>query len=500
MNKDRLASLNTFRLTIWIGDRKKLLRRLAVLVLALTVLAFIAATWGVIRSPIESRTSPLLVNDVTQLNPIAVRRVITPSTTAEIIAAVQQSQGPISIGGARHSMGGQIATAGALYIDMSSFDRIIDFSPRLKTITVQAGTRWHQIQEHIDSADLSVKIMQTYANFTVGGSLSVNAHGRYIGQGPLIRSVKSLQLVLADGSLIDASPTHNSAVFYGVIGGYRGLGVVTEVTLDLAENVRVKRRAQAMLIGEYKRYFFDQVRKSPSAVFHNADIYPDDYTQVNSVTYSTTSDAVTVRDRLIATHQSYWRDRFLFWVISEWPLGNMIRRRIVDPIRFSGEPVTWRNYEASYDVAELEPSSRADSTYVLEEYFVPVQRFDDFAALMRSVLRRYHAHVINVSIRHAMKDPGSLLAWARTEVFAFVIYYKQGTNDAAKKVVAAWTRRLIDAALSVGGSYYLPYQLHATVEQFLRAYPGAREFFVLKERLDPTNKFRNELWNKYYHP
>ena len=61
-------------------------------------------------------------------------------------------------------------------------------------------------------------------------------------------------------------------------------------------------------------------------------------------------------------------------------------------------------------------------------------------------------------------------------------------------------RELIDAALSVGGSYYLPYQIHATETQFLRAYPRTREFFALKRRLDPTNKFRNELLDKYYHP
>jgi len=341
--------------------------------------------------------------------------------------------------------------------------------------------------------------MQSYANFTVGGSLSVNAHGRYIGQGPLIRSIRSLQVVLADGSLLEASPTHNVDVFDGVIGGYGGLGVITEVTLDLTDNVRVERQHREMPIAEYKQYFFDHVRGSPSAIFHNADTYPDNYTQVNAVTYWATTDPVTVPNRLMATGRPYWRERFLIWVVSEWPFGNVIRR-VLDPIRFSGQPVTWRNYEGSYDVALLEPSSRTDSTYVLEEYFVPVERFDDFVPLMRGILRRRHAHVINISIRHATQDPGSLLAWARTEVFAFVIYYKQGTSDSAKKQVTAWTRELTDAALSVGGSYYLPYQIQATQEQFLRAYPRALEFFALKRRLDPANKFRNELWNRYYHP
>ena len=108
--------------------------------------------------------------------------------------------------------------------------------------------------------------------------------------------------------------------------------------------------------------------------------------------------------------------------------------------------------------------------------------------------------MVNVSIRHANEDPRSLLAWARTEVFAFVIYYKQRTDEEARQEVGVWTRELIDAALNVGGSYYLPYQLHATEVQFQRAYPRSVEYFALKLRVDPTNKFRNELLDKYYRP
>ena len=36
------------------------------------------------------------------------------------------------------------------------------------------------------------------------------------------------------------------------------------------------------------------------------------------------------------------------------------------------------------------------------------------------------------------------------------------------------TERLIDAVLALGGSFYLPYRLHARPEQFGAAYPRAR--------------------------
>jgi FAD/FMN-containing dehydrogenase len=483
--------------------RRRLVKAIRGVGLVLAVVLFcsaVTAVWSVARTPVEHPPASPTVNDITQLNPIPVAEILVPTTTDEIIQAVRTHAGPISIGGGRYSMGGQTASLGALQIDMRQFNRILVFDSVGKTITVQAGARWQQIQERIDPANLSIKIMQTYANFTVGGTLSVNAHGRYVGLGPVIRSVRSLHVVLADGTLVEASPATHPEIFYGVIGGYGGIGVITDATLELADNVRVRRQHLVMPVSAYKAYFVQHVRDADGVIFHNADLYPPDFRTVNAVSYVETTAPVTIPERLQPPHQSYGRDRFMFSVISEWPFGKQFREHILDPLLFRTEPVSWRNYEASYDVAELEPSSRTQSTYVLQEYFVPVEHFDDFVPKMRSVFQHRRVNVINVSIRHAKPDPGSLLAWAPRETFAFVVYYKQGTSAAARRAVGEWTRELTDSVLSVGGSYYLPYQPQATREQFLRAYPRASEFFALKRRLDPTNKFRNTLWDKYYAP
>ena len=61
----------------------------------------------------------------------------------------------------------------------------------------------------------------------------------------------------------------------------------------------------------------------------------------------------------------------------------------------------------------------------------------------------------------------------------------------------AMTQDMIDAVLAAGGRYYLPYRLHATLEQFRRAYPQAREFFELKRKYDPDELFQNEFYLKY---
>ncbi len=441
-----------------------------------------------------------IVNDVTQINPVKVKQIFTPTAVEEIKDIVKNSTGPISIGGGHFSMGGQTSSPGSIHIDMRQFNKIINFSALNKTIRVQSGTRWCDIQRVIDNQNLSIKIMQTYSNFTVGGSLSVNSHGRYVGMGPVILSVRSVTLMTADGELIEVSPSIHPELFYGVVGGYGALGIIIDAELDLAENVRVERDKVKLKSNQYLSYFKENIRNNESAVFHNADIYPPHYTRLRAVTWTKTDNLITEAYRLMPLQKSYPIHRYFYWAFSETHTGKWRREFIIEPILYSKKKVHWRNYEAGYDVAELEPSSRKKSTYVLQEYFVPIDKFDDFVPKMAAVFKKHKVNVINVSVRHALADPGTYLAWAQKEVFAFVVYYKQGTSDKDKETVGIWTRELIDAVLSSDGTYYLPYQPHATAAQFHNAYPRANELFKIKQKLDPDFRFRNSLWNKYYAP
>ena len=441
--------------------------------------------------------STIAVTEVTALYPVNMRQVVTPKTVEEIARAVATSAGPISIGGGRYSMGGQTATPDGLQLDLRAFTGVVSLDTAARTVTVHSGTRWRDVQRAIDPAGLSVKIMQTYNTFTVGGALSVNAHGRYIGQGPLIRSVRAITLVLADGSIVRASATEHPELFFGAVGGYGALGVIADVTLDLAADTHVKRLDRTLPITDYLGFFRHEVQPDSNLIFHNADIYPPAYERVHAVSYARTSDALTISDHIQPPDQASRTHRTAYTIISSGRLGSWVREHVIDPWIFRGHPVTWRNYEASYDVSELEPYSRAADTYVLQEYFVPADSLPSFVPRMGQILRAHHVNVVNVSIRHALPDPGAYLTWAPTEVFAYVLYYKQHTDPASQREVGRWTRELIDAAIHFGGRYYLPYQPHATREQFARAYPHATDLFALKRRVDPTNKFTNTLWDLY---
>ncbi|MFT5454064.1 MAG: FAD/FMN-containing dehydrogenase [Myxococcota bacterium] len=437
--------------------------------------------------------------DVTELTPVPVSRVVAPRSVDELQDLLRTHDGPVSIGGGRFSMGGQIASEHTLFLDMRQLDTVIGIDTDDRTIRVQAGATWRTIQEAIDPHDLSLAIMQSYANFTVGGSMSVNGHGRYVNRGALALAVREFTLCLADGSLIRASPTENSELFYGVIGGYGSLGVIVEAVLDLEPNDALERQVVWMPRDEYGEWFETNILGSDDAVMHNADIYPPRWDEVASITYAKTDRAVTVPDRLQRSGPSSVIDKLMFYWGTELPYGREVRASWAQPRALAEDLVVWRNWEASYDAAGLEPFSRSDTTYVLLEFFIPVGQFDAFAADMVEIYERYDAKILNVSIRHATGDP-TVMAWAREPVFAFVVYYAQGTAPWEQEEVAIWTRELVDATLEQGGTYYLPYQIHPTPAQFHSAYPRADDLFLLKAAVDPDYRFRNRLLETYVPP
>ncbi len=448
--------------------------------------------------PLAAQPS-LLIANITGLYSVQVADIKIPETTSQVSALIRDWPGQVAVGGGRYSMGGQIALRAGLHVDMRQMKKLIWLRPAEYRVRVQAGIRWRDLQEHLDRVGLAVKTMQSYSNFTVGGAVSVNCHGRYVGHGPIANTVLALQLVLADGSVVEANRTERPELFRAAIGGYGAIAVITEVELEVTNNVRIERTVEEVSLDNYVRHFKKNVLADKRAVLHNADLLPPSFDSPVSVTWRKTAEStpLTETDKLVPRDGSYGLERNIIWSVTELPGGASFRKKVIQPILMGKTVVKWLNLEASLDVGELEPLTRAMSTYVLQEYFLPEDRAVGFVREMAKILQKYNVVALNISIRHSPKDLVSLVPWANQDVFTFVLYYKQRTWQSARETVGRWTRELIDLALAHGGRYYLPYQLNATKQQFNAAYPEVARLRQLKSDLDPTGKFSNELWRKY---
>ena len=99
---------------------------------------------------------------------------------------------------------------------------------------VEAGIPWSALQSYLEGFGRSIQTMQSYNDFSVGGSVSVNVHGR--DSHPLVHSIYEVGIVLADGTLIWCSEAKHASLFRGVVGGYGVLGVIVYVKLGICDN------------------------------------------------------------------------------------------------------------------------------------------------------------------------------------------------------------------------------------------------------------------------
>ena len=142
---------------------------------------------------------------------------------------------------------------------MTTFNKVIKVLPDEKLVTVQSGATWADVQEAINPYGLSIKTMQAPNIFTIGGSMSVNVHGRDIRFGPLIDSIRSFRLMNAEGEIIHVSRTENEELFRLVNGGYGLFGVILEVDIELTDDVVYKANTQWIDYRDYPKYFRESI-------------------------------------------------------------------------------------------------------------------------------------------------------------------------------------------------------------------------------------------------
>jgi len=442
-----------------------------------------------------NKSKTIAIRDVTRLTTGRIHGLYAPTTTQELQSIMLPTTDPIAIAGGRFSQGGHIWTNNGIVIDMQNLNRIIALDIDKKLITVEAGATWKQIQEHIDPHGLSIKVMQSYNDFTVGGSLSVNVHGRTINDGAIINTVESIHLILADGSLVAASREENSELFKAAIGGYGAVGIITQATLSLTDNCAIEKSEAIMPLKNYPAYFDAIIKNDKNVVFHNANLYTDCFDKVSSITwYKTNKDCII--PNAFQSNSIFSLNFIALQMARTLPIIQKIRPA-GDAVK-NTEQVISRNYEMSSSVCTVAPVIHLITTPILQEYFIPCDQLLTFIEKLKQVVRAYKINMLNVSIRYICQDTESIMAYAQPkECFSLVCYINIKKSTKGMKKAERWTQELIEHALVCGGTYYLPYQLYATKDQFERAYPQANLLRAIKEKYDPTYRFKNSFLEKY---
>jgi len=453
------------------------------------------------------------IHDASCLNRTAIFGIVAVRTEDDIRTALQFARENglrVTPAGRRHSMGGQSFVQDGLVLDMRGFNQVWVDKER-KAVRAQSGATWAEVQERLDREGLAMIAVQSINIFSVGGTLSVNAHGIAHDPGQIAPTVKSMRVMTADGEVRAASPAENAELFRHVLGGYGLFGVILDVELQVMDNEMYVWKTDGMDYREFPAYFARNIAGNAQVglLYGRLSMSPGSYLRE---TLAHRYERVEYPRPLpvVRPPQRAWLSRLAINLSKTGDLGRWFRWRLekqVEPALHlcserrsdgDGECLVTRNQEM-YDSMDY-LRNRLPDTDILQEYFVPHERMAEFIDGLRETVLRNRANLVNVTIRIVTKDTVTALPYAKDDRFAFVLYFNQGFNEEESAALRKTTTDLIDVAASLGGTYYLPYQLYYSPEQLRRAYPEVDSFFAMKRQLDPGELFTNTFYEKYGRP
>jgi alditol oxidase len=110
------------------------------------------------------------------------------------------------------------------------------------TVTVDAATRYADLSEPLDAAGLALEAMASLGHISVAGACATGTHGSGDGAKSLAAAVAGLEIVTADGTLVEVSRSRVPDELAGAVVSLGAIGVVTSVMLDVVPRFAVRQR------------------------------------------------------------------------------------------------------------------------------------------------------------------------------------------------------------------------------------------------------------------
>lgn len=138
--------------------------------------------------------------------------------------------------GGHASFAGAANIQGGVTIDLSSLDAIeLKGQGSLPVVSVGTGATWGQVYSHLDGMGLTVSGGRA-SSVGVGG-LSIGGGISYLGPrvGWTCDTVINYEVVLADGSIVNANQHQHADLLWALRGGTNNFGIVTKVDFQTFE-------------------------------------------------------------------------------------------------------------------------------------------------------------------------------------------------------------------------------------------------------------------------
>ena len=385
----------------------------------------------------------------------------------------------LSIFGAGHNIGGNAVGDGGLMISLRKM-KAIDVDPDSQTVRVEPGVTLGDLdaatQAHALAVPTGINSTTGIAGLTLGGGFGWLSR-KY---GMTVDSLISARVVLADGSVVVASESENSDLFWGLRGGGGNFGVVTSfefqahaVGPEILSGLIVHPFSDATeVLRAYRDFVKDApdeltvwtvLRKAPPLPFLPEDVHGTEIVILAAMYTGDISDGEAALAPLRAIGNP------IADVIAPQPFTDW--QQAFDPLLTPGE----RNYWKTHDFAEM-------SDELIDEVLGYVAKLPD-----------PQCEVFFAQVGGAQSRVSDEATAYQGRSAAYIMNVHGRWSDASKdETCVGWCRDLWNAiAQYATGEAYVNFMTEEEGDRLESAYGSSYARLVeLKNRYDPTNLFR----------
>ena len=160
-------------------------------------------------------------------------RVATPPSENEIVEEIGRAADRglrVKAIGAGHSFTGVAVTDG-VQLRLGALSGVTSIDSTRGEATVRAGTPLHVLNEELAAFGYALPNLGDIDRQSLAGATGTGTHGTGLRLTGLSAGIRALRIVLADGSVVECSPTLEPDLFQAARLGLGALGIVTEITV-----------------------------------------------------------------------------------------------------------------------------------------------------------------------------------------------------------------------------------------------------------------------------
>ena len=415
-------------------------------------------------------------------------QVLSPTSTEQVVDAVHAARHSglhIRMVGTGHSFTDVAVTDGLMLLP----DRLVGLrgiDREAMTATVLAGTPLHLLNTWLAEARLSLHNMGDIDRQTVAGAISTGTHGSGGRCASLSAQVAALELVTADGSVVEVDARRDAELFRAARVGLGAFGIITAVTFEVEPAFLLEAKEGPISFTQLVRTFDALV-----AEHHHVDVHWFPYSNRAQVKRN---DRTLDEPEPLSRVRSYVDDELLanrvFGLVQR--VGNRVPRAVAPLNRLSARGLTARTYT---DLAHRVFASERKVRFREMEYAVPAEAGMEALVEARRVIDRGRWPIgFPVEIRYAPADePWLSTAHGRDTVYlAFHVNARTDHFDYFRSVERVM--RDHDGRPHWG-------KLHNRTARDLSAlYPRWPDVQAVRDRVDPDRLFTNRYLDRVLGP